>query len=99
MNVAAIASQNITSIASGHYHVFGIGEDGVMWAWGANSFGQLGVGDTINRFTPSSASAGLVNGENTDFKTYSVFAGQRHSFIVTDSGDFSTNRNSRCLLP
>ena len=87
MNVAKIASQNITSIASGHYHVFGIGEDGVMWAWGANSFGQLGVGDAINRFTPSSASAGLVNGENTDFKTYSVFAGQRHSFIVTDSGD------------
>ena len=50
--VASIASQNITTVASGHYHVFGIGEDGVYWAWGANSFGQLGVGDTLNRCTP-----------------------------------------------
>jgi alpha-tubulin suppressor-like RCC1 family protein len=85
--VATIESQNITTVASGHYHVFGIAEDGVFWAWGANSFGQLGVGDAVNRFTPVPVSSGLINGEKTDFKAYSVFAGQRHSIVVTDSGD------------
>jgi hypothetical protein len=85
--VSSISSQNITTIASGHYHVFAIAEDGEFSAWGANSFGQLGVGDDINRFTPASVSAGLVNGEVTQFKAYSIFAGQRHSIVVTDSGD------------
>ena len=58
-----------------------------MWSWGANSFGQLGVGDTNNKFTPRPVSAGLINGEKTSFNVYNVFAGQRHSIIVTDSGD------------
>jgi alpha-tubulin suppressor-like RCC1 family protein len=85
--VASISSQNITTVASGHYHVFGIAEDGVFWAWGANSFGQLGVGDSVNKFVPHPVSSGLINGEKTDFKAYSIFAGQRHSIVVTDSGD------------
>jgi alpha-tubulin suppressor-like RCC1 family protein len=85
--VSAISQQHITTVASGHYHVFAIAEDGVVWSWGANSFGQLGVGDTINKFTPRPVSAGLINGEKTSFNVYNVFAGQRHSIIVTDSGD------------
>ncbi len=85
--VASIASQHITTIASGHYHAFAIGEDGVLWAWGANSFGQLGLGDSVNRYVPRPVSSGLINGEKTDFKAYNVFAAQRHSVLVTDSGD------------
>ena len=85
--VSSISSQHITNVASGHYHVFAIAEDGVLWAWGANSFGQLGLGDAVNRYVPRPVSAGLINGEKTEFKAYNVFAGQRHSIIVTDSGD------------
>ena len=105
--VSAISQQHITTVASGHYHVFAIAEDGVLWSWGANSFGtticysnttpfrllirvcagQLGVGDTSNKFTPLPVSAGLINGDKTSFNCYNVFAGQRHSIIVTDSGD------------
>jgi alpha-tubulin suppressor-like RCC1 family protein len=85
--VSSISKQHITTVASGHYHVFAIAEDGVAWSWGANSFGQLGVGDSFNKFTPLPVSAGLINGERTNFSVYNVFAGQRHSIIVTDSGD------------
>jgi hypothetical protein len=76
------AVMELTPYGVDHLH-----EDGVFWAWGANSFGQLGTGDAVNKFTPVPVSSGLINGEKTDFKAYSVFAGQRHSIIVTDSGD------------
>lgn len=36
--VSSIEKKHITTIASGHYHVFAIAEDGVLWAWGANRY-------------------------------------------------------------
>ncbi len=27
--------------------------DGALWAWGYDGFGQLGLGDTIDRSTPA----------------------------------------------
>lgn len=39
--------------------VFGITLDGDMYAWGANSFGQLGVGDTVSRSSPVAVLGGL----------------------------------------
>ncbi|MCM1439655.1 MAG: hypothetical protein NC131_10735, partial [Roseburia sp.] len=42
----------IVSVATGSYFNLALDEDGVVWAWGANNKGQLGVGDTRNRNTP-----------------------------------------------
>ena len=33
------------TIASGLGHICGIRDDGTLWCWGANDFGQLGTGD------------------------------------------------------
>ena len=32
---------------------FAVKKDGFLWAWGNNSFGQLGVGDTNRRPSPA----------------------------------------------
>ena len=34
------------------HHTFAIREDGTLWAWGRNDYGQLGDGTTVNRHLP-----------------------------------------------
>ena len=43
----------VISLATGKYNVFALTEDGSLYAWGANSMGQLGVGDTENKNIPT----------------------------------------------
>ena len=42
----------ITAIAAGGEHSLALKQDGTVWAWGNNSFGQLGDGTTLYRPTP-----------------------------------------------
>ena len=34
-------------------HSFAVRTDGTMWTWGYNKFGQLGMGDTVYRSSPT----------------------------------------------
>jgi alpha-tubulin suppressor-like RCC1 family protein len=40
------------AIAAGDMHVLALRSGGTLWAWGDNTTGQLGLGDTINRSSP-----------------------------------------------
>jgi alpha-tubulin suppressor-like RCC1 family protein len=51
MQVSALGN-NVAALAAGGYHTLALKGDGTVWAWGWNAFGQLGLGDTINRFIP-----------------------------------------------
>jgi alpha-tubulin suppressor-like RCC1 family protein len=42
----------ITSIAAGRMHNLALRQDGTVWAWGWNHYGQLGDGTTIDRSEP-----------------------------------------------
>ena len=46
-----MSSATFVSITSGATHACGLGDDGQAYCWGLNSSGQLGVGDTVNRWT------------------------------------------------
>ncbi len=40
------------SVAAGRYHLAVLKADGSVWTWGANNYGQLGVGSYTNSETP-----------------------------------------------
>ena len=67
-----------TYVSAGSNHSLGITHDGRLWAWGTNSFGRLGLGDTIDRLVPT-----LVCNENV---WVGVWAGGEHSLGMTDDG-------------
>ncbi|MBI5238810.1 MAG: hypothetical protein HY887_10405, partial [Deltaproteobacteria bacterium] len=49
-----------TAIAGGWYHTIALKNDGTVWTWGWNYYGQLGDGTTTDRLTPVQVS-GLTN--------------------------------------
>jgi alpha-tubulin suppressor-like RCC1 family protein len=44
---------NIVAIAAGAYSSYALTEDGELWVWGQNNWGQLGLGDNANRYRPT----------------------------------------------
>jgi alpha-tubulin suppressor-like RCC1 family protein len=50
--IEAFDSANITAIASGYAHNLALDSDGALWAWGGNSYGQLGDASTTDRNIP-----------------------------------------------
>ena len=47
-----------SAIAAGSSHTCAIVNNGDVKCWGYNYFGQLGLGDTINRLNPTAVSVG-----------------------------------------
>jgi hypothetical protein len=45
-------------ISAKAYHTLAIQKDGSLWAWGANSHGQLGLGDLTQRTMPTKVLVG-----------------------------------------
>ncbi|RJQ52684.1 MAG: hypothetical protein C4521_09665, partial [Actinobacteria bacterium] len=41
-----------SAAAAGHYHTLAVRSDGTAWAWGRNSYGQLGDGSLTSRSSP-----------------------------------------------
>ena len=53
-------SRDWVAIAPGgaaSYHSLALKRDGTLWAWGLNKFGQLGLGDTTDRYAPAQVGA------------------------------------------
>ena len=44
--------EQVSMIAVGAFHNLALSEDGILWAWGNNEYGQLGIGDTQPRSQP-----------------------------------------------
>ena len=69
---------NWVSISAGGYHSLGISDNGKLWAWGRNDYGQLGDGTLFNRLRPTQITA-LTN-------WVSVSGGADHSLATTTDG-------------
>jgi len=84
-------AQNWDQVACGNYFTLAIKDNGTLWAWGLNDYGQLGLGDTINRLTPTQV--GLHN----DWMKIVTFHRSVYA-IKTDGSLWSWGLNNRGQL-
>jgi alpha-tubulin suppressor-like RCC1 family protein len=77
-----------TAVAGGTSFSLVLLENGDVYAFGLNSYGQLGLGDTTERHTP--AKIATLSGE-----ARAVAAGDSHSLVLLENGDvYGFGRNS-----
>ncbi|NII29780.1 T9SS type A sorting domain-containing protein [Pseudoflavitalea sp. X16] len=69
---------NWVSVSAGGYHSLGISDNGKLWAWGRNEYGQLGDGTLFGRLAPRQITA-ITN-------WVSVSGGASHSLATTADG-------------
>ncbi len=74
----AAAAPPKSLIAGGDYHTLAIRKDGSLWAWGKNDLGQLGLGDTSDRHTPTRVGSAS--------NWVAVAAGADHSLALKSNG-------------
>jgi len=43
---------NIVALAAGNTHTVALKEDGTVWSWGSNTYGELGDGTVVRKVTP-----------------------------------------------
>ncbi|SVD78327.1 uncharacterized protein METZ01_LOCUS431181, partial [marine metagenome] len=76
---AAPASASV--LAAGTYHTCAVLDDGSLYCWGDNNYGQLGDGTDTNSHTPLA-----VNNLPIGYTATSVSGGNRHTCTVLDDG-------------
>ena len=86
---------NITAISAGGRHSLAVRSDGTVWAWGWNSYGELGDGTQSSRLAPVQAGAAVPGFNNI----VAVAAGWGHSLALKADGTvWSWGRNSQGQL-
>jgi alpha-tubulin suppressor-like RCC1 family protein len=73
---------NMVSVSGGYYHALGVRNDGTVWGWGLNSYGELGNNTTISNLNVVQ-SIGITCAKEVD-------AGQNFSIATTFNGDVYT---------
>ncbi|MBK9347641.1 MAG: hypothetical protein IPN06_15190 [Burkholderiales bacterium] len=63
----------VASIAAGGDHSLAIFNNGSLWAWGANGFGQLGIGTLVDGYAP------VQVGTDTDWESISAGGGHNEA--------------------
>ncbi len=71
--------QGAGKLAMGAGHTLMVGDDGSVWAWGQNDYGQLGLGDNTERLIPVKIE-GLSN-------ITAVAVGDNHSLALDQDGN------------
>ena len=52
------STTTVLKIAAGDGFTVALKSDGSLWAWGGSNYGQLGLGDTRDRHTPTEVGGG-----------------------------------------
>ncbi len=74
----------IKGVSAGFYHSLAVGNDGFVWAWGRNDYGQLGDWTTEDRSKPVQVKDSPSGSQLGGIK--SVSAGVYHSLALGDDG-------------
>jgi hypothetical protein len=77
--VKALNDIKIKMISCGYHHSMVLTENGCVYSWGYNEFGQLGLGNTINSNTPKQI-------KMKDIIIDKITCGRSHSLFLTNNG-------------
>ena len=78
-----LAGKSVVAIAAGAYHSLALCADGTLAAWGYNSVGQLGRGNTINSSLPAAVTlTGVLAGKTVA----TIAAGSSHNLVRCSDG-------------
>ncbi|MFA7689446.1 MAG: hypothetical protein WCX96_05105, partial [Bacilli bacterium] len=80
VNITSSFDSPITKISAGRDHFIALTENGEIYTWGGNSYGQIGNNTTNNQLIPLK-----INIE--DKLIYTISAGYYHSGVVTTTGE------------
>ena len=79
---AAFAGMAVVFVAAGGSHSVAVTVDDILWVWGANEKGQLGLGDCITRLAPVHLAASVF----CRSPLLTVGCGTAHTLVVTKNG-------------
>ncbi len=94
INSTNLGGKAIVRAAGGRGHSVLIALDGSIFTMGYNEAGQLGHGDTENRFDPVQVESAVMNGH----EIVDVAAGLRHTLLLSEEGSvfaFGNGSNGR----
>ena len=78
-----LAGKMIVALAGGDDHSLALADDGKVYAWGRNDFGQLGDGTTDPRTSPVAVDVtGVLAGKTV----VAIGGGHTHSLVLTSDG-------------
>ena len=104
MPVQALKKQRIKKIECGWNFTISLSHSGELFSWGENAHGQLGLGDTKNRFLPVMVDPLQVSQRSRDtrpVKALEISCGGRHVVVVATIGRVFTwgwNKNGQLGL-
>ncbi|XP_068631040.1 probable E3 ubiquitin-protein ligase HERC4 isoform X2 [Battus philenor] len=76
-----LAAKSVIQIACGSYHSIALTNNGDLFAWGANSYGQCGLGNMTNKETTPQQITSL-----SGVPIALVACGSYHTFVLSKSG-------------
>uniref|UniRef100_A0A671MLA6 RCC1 and BTB domain-containing protein 2-like n=2 Tax=Sinocyclocheilus anshuiensis TaxID=1608454 RepID=A0A671MLA6_9TELE len=79
--IAALQGINIVQVACGYAHTLALTDEGFIYSWGANSYGQLGTGNKSNQAVPT-----LINMEKERMVEVAACHTSHTSVAKTQSG-------------
>ncbi|OIW01233.1 hypothetical protein TanjilG_10394 [Lupinus angustifolius] len=84
--VPLLLGTGVEKIAAGLWHTLCVTEDGQIYAFGGNQFGQLGTGSDQTETSPRQLEASCFENKRSSI----VSCGARHSALLTDDGHIFT---------
>ncbi|ORX38289.1 hypothetical protein BD324DRAFT_599054 [Kockovaella imperatae] len=96
-----LALRNIVHVAAGQYHSFALDSNGIVWAWGLNTFHQTGLtpargGDESMVMIPAQVDA-LLPENHGGSRVIQISGGEHHSLFLFDNGEvWACGRSDTC---
>ena len=84
--VSALSGKAVVAIAAGTYHSLALCSDGMVAAWGDNSYGQLGSNDRTSHHTPCGVTTNSGLSALYGKTVVAIAAGDTHSLALCSDG-------------